>query len=212
MVSRSGETCCVERASSLSKKVSRPKNCSDSAHRCLSWLLFVRLAGCLRDVVACYLAAGCAPHTFMLTDVLQSRVKRVDAIWHAGQVRVNGDGHNASRFFALAIEHVELAANHLLKFSCGLMLMLKGWLVVDVMTVWKRYKSAATFEIHHVGLIVVAPITNIFHAFGGEKVECVPGFLQARTQPSGRAYSGSTRDRRQAVVNNILLFAGRRIV
>src|SRR5262249_59522615 len=83
-------------------------------------VLGMRVIG-LRD-----LRAGRLPHAGVLADVVERGVERADAVRHAGQVGMNGDGHDAARLGALAIEHVELPADHLLELAGGAVRALEG--------------------------------------------------------------------------------------
>src|SRR5580704_5338600 len=79
--------------------------------RLRSGLLSSSCAG-LRAIMACNLRAGRLPHSAMLADVAQRGVEGVDAVRHAGEIGMDRDRHDAARLRALAIEHVELPADH----------------------------------------------------------------------------------------------------
>src|SRR3954471_5829215 len=56
--------------------------------------------------------AGGLPDAFVLADVFQSSVERIDAMRDTDQVGVERDRHHPAGFFALAVQHVELPADH----------------------------------------------------------------------------------------------------
>ena len=66
----------------------------------------------LREIMSRNLAAGRLPDTRMVADIAERRRKGVDAVGHAGEIGMQRDRHHASRFRALAIEHVELPTDH----------------------------------------------------------------------------------------------------
>src|SRR5580704_5560354 len=70
----------------------------------------------LREISLRDLAAGGEPHAVMAADVFERGVKRTDAIGLAGQIRMEADRHRPPRFRTLAIERVELIADHLTEF------------------------------------------------------------------------------------------------
>ena len=66
---------------------------------------------------------------------------------------------------ALPIENLSnCRQDHLLKFSRRSVHLLKGRLVVDVMTIRQaRHAAAAAIQIHRIRLVVVAPIAHILN-------------------------------------------------
>src|ERR671925_11466 len=68
------------------------------------------------EIVLDDLAPGCAPHPLVAQDVRKRRVERADPVRHADDERVQTDRHDTSRLRALAVERVELAADHQFEF------------------------------------------------------------------------------------------------
>src|ERR1700722_11598243 len=96
--------------------------------------LLSTLAG-LRPVMACNLRAGRLPHPAVLADVTQRRVEGVDAVRHPGEIGMDRDRHDAARLRALAIEHVELPADHVAELIGGAVEFLESRLVVDLVAI-----------------------------------------------------------------------------
>src|SRR5919197_5671534 len=66
------------------------------------------LLGNLRAIMPRDLGTGRLPNPGVIADVGERRVERIDAVRHAGQIRMQRDRHHAARFRAFAIEEVEL--------------------------------------------------------------------------------------------------------
>jgi putative transposase len=64
------------------------------------------------QVVFDNLAAGCAPHALVAQDIGECRVECADAVRHADDEWMQANRHDATGVCALAIESVELAADH----------------------------------------------------------------------------------------------------
>src|SRR5215475_11509506 len=75
--------------------------------------------GDLRAIVSRDLSAGRLPYPRVGADIGERRVEGVDPVWHAGEIGMQRDRHHASRFRPLAIEHIELPADHLAEFVGG---------------------------------------------------------------------------------------------
>src|SRR5262245_58775971 len=67
----------------------------------------------LRAIMSRDLGPGRLPYVRVLADIAERGVERVDAVRHAGEIRVQRDRHDAPGLRAFAIEHVELPADHL---------------------------------------------------------------------------------------------------
>src|SRR4029077_3891153 len=167
------------------------------------------LAG-LRAVMACNLRAGRLPDAAVLADVAQRCVESVDAVRHAGEIGMDRDRHDAARLRALAIEHVELPADHVAELIGGPVEFLKSRLVVDLVAIGHADQRFAAVERHDVGLIVVGPVADVIASFGGEVIERVPGLLQAGAEPAARPRAGRLLDGRKRTLDDARLFAGRR--
>src|SRR6266571_899645 len=158
------------------------------------------------------LGPGRAPHAFAPEDVLERGIERADAVRHAAQVRVQGDRHDAARFGAFFVEHVELAHDHVAELRRGAVAPLERRLVVDLGAVGHGHEPPSALELHHIRLIVVHPVADVLAAFGGEKFERVPGFLQPRAQPAGRPRAGRFRDRVERAADGAALLARPQLV
>src|SRR5579863_623000 len=131
-------------------------------------------------------------------------------MWHAGQIRVDRDRHHAARLRALAVEHVELAANHLAEFVGGAVKLLKRRFVVYLVAIGHAHQRPPTIERHEVGLVVVGPVADVIAILAGEEIERVPSLLQAGAEPAGRARTRRPRDGRKSVLDNARLVTRRR--
>src|SRR6516164_2831062 len=58
-----------------------------------------------------------APYTVMRADILECRVERADTMRLPGDERVHRDRHDARHGLALAVQRIELALQHRLKFG-----------------------------------------------------------------------------------------------
>src|ERR1700722_17293047 len=121
----------------------------------------LRLRARLRDEVLGDLGAGRAPHARMAADVVERRVERADAVRHAGDVGMQSDRQHPAGRLALAIEHVEGAADLVLEFFGRDEHVLIGRLVVALLRVRHRDDLLAAVEVHHIGLVVVAPVALV---------------------------------------------------
>src|SRR5262249_45895933 len=68
-------------------------------------------------------------------------------------------------------------------------------------------ERAAAIETHQIGLVVVAPVADVFAARGGEVIERVPGLLQARAEPPRRALARVLLDGDQGIADDLSLLA-----
>jgi hypothetical protein len=120
--------------------------------------------------------------------------------------------HHAAGLRALAVEHVEGAADHLLELVGGEQEALVGRLVVGLLRVGYRDQPAPAVEVHDVGLIVVAPVADVFATLRRQQVERVPGLLQAGAKPPLGRRAGRPRDGLEGALDDLRLLAGRRLV
>src|SRR3977135_3107011 len=126
------------------------------------------------------------PHPRMPADIGERGLEGVDAMRHAGEIGVQRNRHDAARFGALAIEHIELPADHLAELVGGTVRAFEHWLVVYLVAIGHRGEAAAAIEAHRIGLVVVGPVADIIATLGGKQIERVPGLLQTGAQPAGR--------------------------
>src|SRR6266480_2375684 len=77
------------------------------------------LLGGLRAIVSRDLRTGRLPHPRVIADVAERGVEGIDAMRYAGEIGMQRNRHDATRLRALAIEHVELPANHVVEFVGG---------------------------------------------------------------------------------------------
>src|SRR5712691_5123483 len=166
----------------------------------------------LREIMSRDLASGRLPHPLVPTDRGERRVEGVDAVRHAGEIGVQRDRHDAPGFGALAVEHVELPADHLAELVGGAVRPLEHRLVVDLVAVGHRDQPAAALEAHDIGLVVVGPVADIFRALGREQIKRVPGLLQPGAEPAYRPRAGRLLDGRERAADDARLLAGRRLV
>src|SRR5881409_338814 len=103
------------------------------------------------------LAPGRTPHTLVAQDVGERRVERADSVRHADDERMQADRHNASRLRSLAVEGVELAADHELELIRRPAGAEDLWQIVDLPGVRDRAQALAP-DVHQIGLIVVDPV------------------------------------------------------
>src|SRR6266581_3474474 len=158
------------------------------------------------------LGPGRAPHAFAPEDVLERGIERADAVRHAAQVRMQRDRHDAARFGAFFVEDVELAHDHLAEFFGRAVALLERGFVVDLRAVGHGHELPSAPELHNVRLIVVHPVADVLAAFGGEKFERVPGFLQSRAEPADRSRAGRFRDRVERAADGAALLARPQVV
>src|SRR6478609_5165457 len=166
----------------------------------------------LRTIVAGDLGAGRLPPPRVSADVGERGLEGIDAVRHAGEIGVQRNRHDPSRFRALAIEHVELPADHLAEFIGGAVRALEHRLVVDLVAIGHGDETAATLEAHRIGLVVISPVAHILATFGSEEVERVPGLLQTGAEPADRARAAGLGDGRERALDDPLFLAGRRFV
>jgi hypothetical protein len=79
----------------------------------------------------------------MPADVLERRVERADAVRHAADVGMQRDRHHAAGCLALAIEHVEGAADHALELVGRDEHALVGRLVVALLRIGHGENASA---------------------------------------------------------------------
>ena len=166
----------------------------------------------LRGEVPRDLGAGRLPHALVPADMGERGIEGIDAMGHAGQVRMDGDRHDAARLRAFAVEHVELPADHVAELAGGAMLALEHRLVVDLLRIRHGHHLPPARERHRIGLIVIDPIADIFATLRRQEVERVPGLLQAGAEPTDRPRPGRFRDGGQGAGDDAGLLAGRRLV
>src|SRR6267378_1027018 len=158
------------------------------------------------------LGAGRAPHAFAAENVFERRIERADPVRHAGEIGMQRDRHDAARFGAFFVEHVELAHDHLAEFFGRAVALLERGFVVDLRAVGHGHELPPALELHKVRLIVVHPVADVLAAFGGEKFERVPGFLQSRAEPADRSRAGRFRDRVERAADGAALLARPQLV
>ena len=158
------------------------------------------------------LGAGGFPDAIVTADIAKRRIESVDPVRHAGKIGMDRDRHHAAGLGALAIEHVELAADHLLEFGRRAMRPLEHRLVVDLLAVGHGNQPLAAVERHQRGLVVMHPIGHVFAAIGGEQIDRVPGLLQAGAEPADRTLPRSFLDGRERAMDDASLFVGRHLV
>src|ERR1700738_184830 len=112
------------------------------------------------EIMADDLLAGGETYPVMRADVLQGAVKRADAMRHAHHERVQTDGHDTTRFGALAIEHVKLGLYHALELVRGAEAIINVRRVVDLVGI-RDGRNRASADIHQIRLIIVHPICDI---------------------------------------------------
>src|SRR5262245_3312998 len=166
----------------------------------------------LRAIMPRDLRAGRLPHARVPADIGERGTKGIDAMRHAGEIGVERDRHNAPAFRALAIEHVELPADHLAEFVGGSVRALEHRLVVDLVAVRHGNEAPPAIEAHDIGLVVIGPIADVFAALRSQEIERAPGLLQARAEPSCRPHTGRLGDGRERALDDAGLFARRRLV
>src|SRR5438876_293569 len=138
------------------------------------------------EVVLDDLAPGRAPHTLVAQDVGERRVERADPVRYTNDEWMQADRHNTSRLCALAVERVELAADHeleLVRRPAGAEDLRQ---IVDLPGVRDRAQALAP-DVHQIGLVVVDPVGDVGGAGLDEVIERVPALLQAGRQPARRA-------------------------
>src|SRR5882762_6136363 len=158
------------------------------------------------------LGAGRAPYPFAPENMLERRVERADAVRHAAQVRMQGDRHDAPGFGAFFVENVELPHDHVAELLRRAVALLERGFVVDLRAVGHGHEPPSALQLHHIGLIVVHPVAHVLAAFGGEKFECVPGFLQSGPEPADRSRAGRFRDRVERAADGAALLARPQLV
>src|SRR5665811_1266879 len=92
------------------------------------------------------------------------------------------------------------------------MLALKYRFVVDLVAIGHGDELPAALEAHHIGLVIIGPVADIFATFGRKQVGSIPGFLQTGTEPAGRTRTGRALDRRQRAMDDARFFARRGFV
>src|ERR1700690_4191528 len=63
------------------------------------------------------LGAGRLPHALVPADMGERGIEGIDAMGHAGQIRMDGDRHDAAGLRAFTVEHVELPADHVAELA-----------------------------------------------------------------------------------------------
>src|SRR4030095_159760 len=111
------------------------------------------------EVVLDDLAASRTPYTLVAQDIGERCVEYADPVRYADDERMQADRHDAARLRALAVERVELAADHafqLVRRSTGAEELGQ---IVDLARVWDRAEALAS-DVHQVGLVVVDPVRD----------------------------------------------------
>ena len=166
----------------------------------------------LRRIVPRDLGAGRLPHARVGADMGERGIECIDAVGHAGQVGMDGDRHHPAGLRAFAVEHVELPADHVAKLVGRAVLALEHRLVVDLLRIRHGDEPPPVLERHHIGLIVIDPVADIFAALRRQQVERVPGLLQAGAQPADRPGPGGGLDGGKGARDDAGFLARRRLV
>src|SRR2546423_13776736 len=104
------------------------------------------------EVVVDDFFAGGKPYPGLGRDVFQSGFERVDAVRHAHQVRMNGDGHDATRALALTGEDIELPPAHAVELLGRDVVVFDGDLVVQLRRIRNRAQPLAA-HVHEIRLL-----------------------------------------------------------
>src|SRR4051812_15373509 len=166
----------------------------------------------LRAIMSRDFGPGRLPHPRMPADIRKRRVEGVDAMRHAGEIGVQRNRHDAARFGALAIEHIELPADHLAELVGGTVRAFEHRLVVDLVAVGHRDQTPPRIEAHRIGLVIVGPVADILATLGGKQIERVPGLLQTGAQPADRACAARLGNGREGALDDPTFLAGRGFV
>src|SRR5262249_56954405 len=103
-------------------------------------------------------------------------------------------------------------ADRLAELIGGVGLPVDRRLVVELLGIGHGDDRAAAVEVHHVGLVVVAPVADVFAAGGGEMIKGIPGLLEARAEPARRTLAGVLLDRAKGIADDLRLLPGSGLV
>src|SRR5688500_6613778 len=129
------------------------------------------------------LFARCFPHARMAADVCERRIEPADAVRYADDEGMQADRHHPPRAFTLAVEHVELALDHVLELVDRPVAIVKLWRVVDLVGIGQIDELLA-FDVHAIRLIVVHPVRHVLTALFCQDIECIPRLREPRAQPA----------------------------
>lgn len=117
---------------------------------------------------------------------------------YPGDVRVDGDGHDAGVLGALGIQTLELIHGAVQELGRLVMLDHHHRDVVELDRVRDRVQRAGSGP-QFTGLVVQYPIRHVFDPFLGQNVGRLEGLGKSRAEPSARPSAGKPFDRRDGL-------------
>ena len=132
-------------------------------------------------------------HARVGEDVGESALHVADAMRHAGQIGMAGDGHDLRPLLRLRIEALEVVHGPVVEFLGVVVLQVHHDDVVHLEGVGQRHDLPVP-GLERDGIVVEHVVADVLHTGLGQVVERVEGLRQPRPEPAARALAGEGLD------------------